>query len=141
MAPTTHEIICHNDWSPWNALFRDGRFALILDWDLAGPGSRLWDVANGATSWAPLFAEHTRHDIAHTARLVRLFLDAYGLEDRSQVLLTMRLRFQYVASFIAEQATLGDPGMRKLVSWDVPRKMGDDVRYLDEHQTALERAL
>ncbi|MHB8630493.1 MAG: protein kinase family protein [Candidatus Limnocylindria bacterium] len=22
VAPTEHELICHNDWSPWNALFR-----------------------------------------------------------------------------------------------------------------------
>jgi hypothetical protein len=50
-APTPHELICHNDWSPWNALFRDGRLALMLDWDLAGPGSRLWDLANAAYCW------------------------------------------------------------------------------------------
>lgn len=38
VSPEPHELILHNDWSPWNALFRDGRFALTLDWDLAGPG-------------------------------------------------------------------------------------------------------
>src|SRR5205823_1187129 len=34
VGPEPHEIICHNDWSPWNALFRNGSFALTLDWDL-----------------------------------------------------------------------------------------------------------
>lgn len=142
VAPTAHEIICHNDWSPWNALFRDGRLALMLDWDLAGPGSKVWDIANAAYSWAPLSAAHTRSDISTKARRVRLFLDAYDLEDRTAVLPTMRLRLQHVGRFIAEQARLGDPGMQRLVSWNVPRQMfEDDVRYLDEHWVELERAL
>src|SRR5438874_951264 len=56
VSPGPHELILHNDWSPWNALFRDGRFALTLDWDLAGPGPRIWDVANAAYCWVPLIA-------------------------------------------------------------------------------------
>ncbi len=28
VGPPPHEIICHNDWSPWNALFREDRFVL-----------------------------------------------------------------------------------------------------------------
>jgi aminoglycoside phosphotransferase (APT) family kinase protein len=141
VAPTEHEIVCHNDWSPWNALAQDASYVMTLDWDLAGPGSRLWDVANAAAAWAALSAEDTRHDIAWKARRLRLFLDAYGLADRSGLLATARLRFEHVAGFITEQAACGDPGMRRLVSWEVPRKMGDDVRYLDEHRTTLERAI
>ena len=54
VAPASHEIICHNDWSPWNAVYRDRRVAVMVDWDMAGPGSRLWDLANAAYSWVPL---------------------------------------------------------------------------------------
>ena len=142
VAPTAAEIICHNDWSPWNALLRKGRFALTLDWDLAGPGTRLWDVSNAAYSWAPLAAASGKHKIEDQARRLGLFVDAYGLEDRRELLPTLRLRVQHVARFIMEQATLGDPGMRRLVWWNVPAQMlEDDVRYLDEHWTTLERAM
>ena len=142
VAPMAPEIICHNDWSPWNALLRDGRFALTLDWDLAGPGTRLWDIANAAYCWAPLAFDSGRHKIDDQARRLGLFVDAYGLEDRKAVLPTLRLRFQHVSRFITEQAALGDPGMRRLVWWNVPAQMfEDDVRYLDEHWTTLERAL
>ena len=142
VAPTAAEIICHNDWSPWNALLQNGRFALTLDWDLAGPGTRLWDIANAAYSWAPLMYGGGKHDIDVQVRRVRLFLDAYGLEDRSEVIPTLRLRLQHVAGFIADQAALGDPGMRRLVWWNVPAQMlDDDMRYLDEHRETLARAL
>src|SRR5207302_8100962 len=45
VAPGPHEVICHNDWAPYNALFDGHRPIAMLDWDSAGPGSRVWDVA------------------------------------------------------------------------------------------------
>jgi hypothetical protein len=142
VAPTAPEIICHNDWSPWNALLRDGSFAMTLDWDLAGPGTRMWDIANAAYSWAPLASGGGRYKIGDQARRLGLFVDAYRLEDRSQVLPTLRLRVQHVAHFIIEQAAAGDAGMQRLVWWNVPAQMlEDDVRYLDDNWATLERAL
>ena len=143
VAPTTPEVICHNDWSPWNALFRDGRFHLTIDWDLAGPGTRAWDIANAAYCWTPLaFDEGRSPKIDEQARRLRLFLDAYGLTDRADVLPTLRSRLHHVARFIREAAERGDAGMRRLVWWNVPAQMSeDDVRYLDENWATLERAL
>lgn len=140
-APTSHELICHNDWSPWNALFRDGRLAAMLDWDLAGPGSRLWDLSNAAYCWVSLISSARLFTIAQRARRLRLFCDGYGLEDRAEVVPTMRLRILHVARFVEEQARAGDPGFLTLLAMDVPARMAADVAYLDEHRSALERAL
>jgi Ser/Thr protein kinase RdoA (MazF antagonist) len=141
VAPTEHELICHNDWAPWNALFSESRLTVMLDWDLAGPGSRLWDLANAAYCWAPLISEVRLFGLAERARRVRLFCDAYGLEDRSNLLSTMRLRIDHVARFIDAQARSGDPGFAQLVAWNTPAKMDNDIAYLEEHRPAFERAL
>ncbi len=142
VAPTAYEVICHNDWSPWNALLRGGRLEVMLDWDLAGPGTRLWDVANGMYDWAPLFKSGVAPTIDEQVRRARLFVDAYGLKDRSELLLTLRMRLEHVARFIEQAAHGGDPGMQRLVESAVPKTMfEDDVRYLDEHWATLERAL
>ena len=143
VSPRPHEIICHNDWSPWNALFRDGRYGLTLDWDLAGPGPRLWDVANAAYCWVPLIAGATATpDVMKRARRLRLFCDAYGLDDRSGLIDAMRARLIYVGRFIDEAARLGDPGMMRLVASNTPKLMFvNDVGYLDEHRAVLQRAL
>lgn len=142
VAPTAYEVICHNDWSPWNALLRKGRLEVMLDWDLAGPGTRLWDIANGMYDWAPLFESRIAPTIGQQARRARLFLDAYGLEDRSELLLTLRMRLAHVADVIDRAARDGDPGMQRLCGWGVPKAMREiHIPYLDEHWGTLERAL
>jgi len=140
-APTEHELICHNDWSPWNALFREGHLTVMLDWDLAGPGSRLWDVTNAAYCWVSLISESKLFSTAEQARRLRIFCDAYGLETRSGVLSTMRVRIDYVARFIEARGRSGEVGFTKLISWDTPAKMDNDIAYLDEHRSTFERAL
>lgn len=143
VGPEPHELICHNDWSPWNALFRDGRFALTVDWDLAGPGPRIWDVANAAYCWVPLIAGATAVPGIHErARRLRVFCEAYGLEDRSSLLGAVRDRIIYVGKFIVDQAKSGDPGFSKIAARGTPRRMfEDDVGYFDEHRAVLQRAL
>jgi hypothetical protein len=141
VAPTAHEIICHNDWAPWNALFRERRLAVMLDWDMAGPGTRLWDIANSAYSWIPLFASARSLGIDEQARGLRLFCDAYGLADRGPLVDVLKERTLFVGEFIEEQARLGDRGAMKLAGWDVPARMKGEAAYQDEHRAVLQRAL
>lgn len=143
VSPQPHELILHNDWSPWNALFRDGRFELTLDWDLAGPGPRIWDVANAAYCWVPLIAGASAvPDDEERARRLGLFVEAYGLADRRALIPALRARLVHVGRFIEEQARLGDSGMMKLVDWDTPRKMFvNDLAYIDARRPLWERSL
>ena len=36
-----HEMICHNDVAPYNAVFVEGRPRALIDFDTAGPGPRI----------------------------------------------------------------------------------------------------
>ena len=142
VSPKPHEIICHNDWSPWNALFRNGRYALTLDWDLAGPGPRLWDFANAAYCWVPLFAGASAvRGIEDRARRLRIFCEAYDLGDRTALIEVMRTRVIYLKAFMEDEASRGDAGFVRLVERGTPARMSEDVDYLDEHRGVLERAL
>ena len=141
VAPTAHEIICHNDWGPWNALFRERRLAVMLDWDMAGPGTRLWDLANSGYAWVPLFSGSRELEIEEQARRLRLFCDAYGLSDRTSLLDVLKERTLFVGEFIEEQARLGDKGAMKLADWEVPARMRREAGLQDEHRAVFERAL
>ena len=141
VAPTRHEIIAHNDWTPWNALFRESGLALMLDWDLAGPASEMWGVANSALAWVPLYRSDARWPIEDRVRRLRAFVNAYGLEDRGELLPTARLFIEHVATFVGDEARRGDPGMQRLVAMGVHRMAEHDVPWLEEHRAELESAL
>ena len=49
-----HEVICHNDFAPYNLVFDTERPIAMIDFDMCGPGPVLRDVAMGVYWFAPL---------------------------------------------------------------------------------------
>jgi hypothetical protein len=74
-------IVSHNDPNLDNVIFADGVAVGLIDFDLAGPGGRVWDVACAARLWAPLRDERDAPAQLRGRSLdrLRLFVDAYGL--------------------------------------------------------------
>jgi Ser/Thr protein kinase RdoA (MazF antagonist) len=78
IAPDRVELVAHNDTGAWNLVRRPtGEWALV-DWDLAGPGSRLWDLALTAQSAVPLVRGRPTAD---AGRGLRVLVDGYGLDE------------------------------------------------------------
>src|SRR5260370_9070645 len=48
------ELVSHRDYCPGNVVFRAGLPAALIDFDLAKPTTRLYDIANAPYWWAPL---------------------------------------------------------------------------------------
>jgi hypothetical protein len=78
--------ISHNDPNLDNVIFAGGRAVALIDFDLASPGSAIWDVACAARLWAPLRADEDLPEALRGRALerLRLFADAYGLAARDR---------------------------------------------------------
>ena len=80
-------LVCHNDPNLDNVIFSGGVAAGLIDFDLATPGSAVWDVTCAARLWAPLRDERDVPAPLHGRSLerLRLFADAYGLPRRDRL--------------------------------------------------------
>jgi Ser/Thr protein kinase RdoA (MazF antagonist) len=100
-AARSADVVCHNDLSPCNFVFRDDRPVAINDFDAAAPGYRMDDLGNAAWLWLDIGNEET--GAAQQTRRLRLFADAY--EDVAvEPLLEAMMKRQAIAIRSAEQA-------------------------------------
>ena len=76
------ELVSHRDYAPGNVVFRGGLPAALIDFDLAKPTTRLYDIANALWYWAPLRDPRDRPSVLADADIphrVAVFADAYGM--------------------------------------------------------------
>jgi hypothetical protein len=117
--PGPHEVICHNDFAPYNCVFRGGHFAGAIDFDFCAPGPRIWDLAYLAYRFVPLMPDASFRGEVHPserspfpretmALRLRKLLDEYGSADSlaplesSRVLTAAADRLDALASWTEE---------------------------------------
>jgi hypothetical protein len=140
------ELIGHCDLTPDNVVFRDGRPVAMIDFDLARPTTRLFDVATTLRHWAPI-ADPVDRDRAHQGvevgpRIAR-FCAAYGLDaaERPRVLPAVRARLDRSYSAMQARArTRGGPWARMWSAGAGPR-LTRAIDWLDLNWDALEESL
>ncbi|WP_114571529.1 phosphotransferase enzyme family protein [Exiguobacterium flavidum] len=144
--PEPLEVICHNDFAVYNVIFDQERPVGVIDFDMAAPGPRLWDVAYTLYTFAPLsrlYHSETGETIHYEAmrdaerikRRVRLFLETYGKPGQERELFEMVvLRVAALSGTIRRKASEGDVAFQKMLDEGHADHYDTDVRFIQAHK-------
>lgn len=146
------ELIGHCDVTPDNVVFREPWAApgtsvrpvpyALIDFDLARPTTRLFDVLTTLRHWAPIDDPIDRDPLLREADVgarLRLFCDAYGLarRDRMRLLGLARIRFDRSYSHMRRKAKTLGGGWARMWSNGAGERIRRAADWLDANEEAL----
>lgn len=133
------EVVCHNDLSPKNTVYRDNGTGLapvaFIDWDIAAPGERIHDVAH--VCWQYLDLGPGVADLAAAGRRMRLICEAYGLPGRRGLLQAIVWWQDRCWRGIEAKAASGDPAMTRLRDSGAARSVREACDWVTSHRAEL----
>lgn len=139
------EVICHNDFAVYNLIFKDEKPVGIIDFDVAGPGPVLWDIAYTLYTCVPLsrfyltesgeksFYQSSR-DAKRTKKRIDLFLKAYGIKDSRECLDMVLLRIEDLCKTIERKANEGVEAYQKMKSEGHIDHYEKDINFIRKYR-------
>lgn len=140
-----HEVICHNDATLYNAAFYNGVPVALFDFDMAGPGPRLWDIAYSLYNAVPLasFSPHdraettvaysTEHHAAERARRIILFFESYGLLPPHDLKDWCVARLRTLCDTLSTGASKGHVAFQRMIQEGHLAHYNEEVHFLERH--------
>ncbi len=140
------EVICHNDFAPYNITFESGLPAGLIDFDTACPAPRVWDIAYAVYRFVPLsqsvydpkdnrYRPYNRHtDAARCRQFLHAFLDAYGDIETSDVLEHVPLRLQTLVDLFDVRCNAGDAAFICMRNEGHQQLYRDEIRFIQIHK-------
>lgn len=146
--PEGGTVLCHNDVCPENVVFRAGRAAALIDFDLAAPGRPLWDLAMTARYWVPMLdpqsAAFSYPDPVNAPARLRLLSDGYGLarEARAELPTVIEQATAVCREFVERRVAEADPAFLRALAERGGWSRWDRLQtWLTDHRETFVNAL
>lgn len=142
--PQQFEVLCHNDFAIYNIIFNHERPVGIIDFDVAGPGPRIWDIAYTLYTCVPLsryFLPESDEEVVyydslkHADRIkqrVKLFFESYGDGIEEDYLEMVLLRLEGLRKTITRKASEGDIAFQKMVDEGHVEHYQNEIKFIRE---------
>jgi hypothetical protein len=143
--PDKMEVICHNDFAIYNIIFNHEKPVGIIDFDVAAPGPRLWDIAYTLYTCVPLSrlyhsetGEAVYYDSSTDAdrikQRVKLFFESYGIEGMEEDYLEMvLLRLDGLCKYMIKRASEGDIAFQNMMEQGHLEHYQKEIKFIRKH--------
>ncbi len=139
------ELVGHQDYCPGNVVFRDGLPVSLIDFDLAGPTSRVSDCVNAMYWWVPLLDPADRRPAARqleAGRRLRVFADAYGMSDRQRAaVVAVAVQRARNSGVTMAAAAAADPVFARWWTGGLQERTARAERWVTDHAADLGASL
>ncbi|WP_033348790.1 phosphotransferase [Leucobacter salsicius] len=132
------EIICHNDPGLYNWVVQGGEFAGMIDWDRAGPGRPLDDLAFLVWSGVPLLRPTP---VADSVRRLQIAAEGYGGVSALDVVDAVDARMDLIAGRWRAGIERNDPGTLALRDSGAMDRHLSRVREFGDREVAIRSEL
>ncbi|WP_338553129.1 aminoglycoside phosphotransferase family protein [Paenibacillus sp. KS-LC4] len=140
-----HEVICHNDAALYNVVFQEGTPVALIDFDMAGPGPRMWDIAYSLYTTVPLASFAPDHASGKTVeyqsnlhsaerrRRIQLFFDSYGTPIPNELCKWIIQRLETMCDTLRKGAAEGNLAFKKMVDEGHLAHYESEIQFVTNH--------
>ncbi|CAM4264857.1 aminoglycoside phosphotransferase family protein [Paenibacillus typhae] len=140
-----YDVICHNDAALYNVVFQKGTPVALIDFDMAGPGPRMWDIAYSLYTSVPLASFSPDYASGKTveyqtdlhalerSRRIQLFFEAYGIPVPNDLRGWIVKRLTTLCDTLRNGAAEGNPAFQKMVDEGHLAHYESEIQFITDH--------
>lgn len=143
--PEPLEIICHNDFAIYNIIFNKEQPVGIIDFDMAAPGPKMWDVVYSLYTSVPLSRFILTEDEDRTVydssihgkekkNRVKIFLKSYGVDLNDDIFELLQLRLNTLCKTIEREACNGNLAYQKMIKDGHVEHYKKDIQFIQKYK-------